>query len=251
MFSQNANMEILKNDETLEDLQAGNLRLIQKKDGFRFGADAVLLADFAKGTPAKEALDMCTGSAIIPILLSHKTRTPKLFGIEIQEEVFLMAKRSVELNSLPERIFLECGDLKDAAKIYGKRRFDLITCNPPYMPAGCGVQNELDTKIIARHEVMCTLEDVIKSAADMLCQKGHLMLVHKPTRLADIVCLMREYDIEPKRIRFVHKKADAEPSLVLVDGAYKGGRELRILPPLYLYDENGDETMELKRIYGR
>lgn len=251
MFSQNADMEVLKNDETLEDLQAGGLMLIQKKDGFRFGIDAVLLADFAKALPAKEALDMCTGSGIIPVLLSYKTKIPRLFGIEIQEEIFLMAQRSVELNCLSDRILLECGDLKNAAEIFGKRRFDLITCNPPYMPAGCGVKNQLDTKIIARHEVMCTLEDVIKSASDLLCHKGHLVLVHKPTRLADIICLMREYNIEPKRIRFVHKKTGAEPSLVLADGAYKGGRELRILPPLYLYDENGDETNELKRIYGR
>lgn len=251
MFSQNADMEILRNDETLEDLQAGGLMLIQKKDGFRFGIDAVLLADFAKDISAKEALDMCTGSGIIPVLLSHKTKIQKLFGIEIQKEVFLMAQRTVALNNLSGRIYLELGDLKAAPEIFGKRRFDLITCNPPYMPAGCGIQNQLDTKIIARHEVLCTLEDVIKSASDLLCHKGHLVLVHKPTRLADIICLMRDNDIEPKRIRLVHKKSGAEPSLVLVDGAYKGGRELRILPPLFLYDEKDNETNELKRIYGR
>ena len=244
-------MDILKENESLEDLQAGNLKLIQKKDGFRFGVDAVLLADFAKDVRAREMLDLCTGSGIIPILLSHTTKTGKFFGIELQREIFDTACRSVALNGLEERIFLECGDLKNSAAIYGKRRFDLITCNPPYMPAGCGIQNEADTKIIARHEIACTLEDVIAVSAQLLTQQGHLMLVHKPTRLADIVCLMRKYDIEPKRIRFVHKKTDAEPSLVLVDGAYKGGRELRIMPPLYLYDENGDETIELKRIYGR
>lgn len=251
MFLQNADMDILKTNETLEDLQAGSLLLIQKKDGFRFGIDAVLLADFAKDTPAKEALDMCTGSGIIPILLSHKTKIPKLFGLEIQDEVFEMANRSVSLNKLSERLHLDLGDVKTASEIYGKRRFDLITCNPPYMPAGCGVKNELDTKIIARHEVLCTLEDVIQSASLLLTQTGHLMLVHKPARLADILCLMRKYDIEPKRIRFIHKKTDSEPSLILVDGAYKGGRELRILPPLYLYDESGEETTELKRIYER
>ena len=251
MSLQNADMDILKPDETLEDLQAGGLSLIQKKDGFRFGIDAVLLADFAKDTPAKEALDMCTGSGIIPILLSHKTKIPKLFGLEIQEDVFEMANRSVTLNRLSERLQLDLGDIKAAYEIYGKRRFDLITCNPPYMPTGCGVKNELDTKIIARHEVLCTLENVIRSASQLLTQKGHLMLVHKPTRLADIICLMREYDIEPKRIRFIHKKPDSEPSLVLADGAYKGGRELRILPPLYLYDDSGEETTELKRIYER
>ena len=111
--------------------------------------------------------------------------------------------------------------------------------------------NEITSKTIARHEIMCTLEDVISAGSQLLKQQGHLMMVHKPTRLADIICLMRKYDIEPKRIRFIHKEAGAEPSLVLVDGAYKGGRELRIMPPLYLYNEKGEETEELKRIYGR
>lgn len=244
-------VDLIKDDETLEDLQLSGLRIIQKKNGFRFGVDAVFLSDFAKDIRASEMLDMCTGSGVIPVLLSAKTNIPKIYGIEIQEEILKTAKRSVELNGLEERIFLECGDIKNGHRIYGKRRFDLITCNPPYMPKGTAVKNESETKIIARHEVMCTLEDVIRSAGLMLKQQGHLVLVHKPSRLADILCLMRNFDIEPKRIRFIHKTADKEPSLVLVDGAYKGGRELRIMPPLYLYDENGEETLELKRIYGK
>lgn len=238
-------------NESLEDLQTGGLMLIQKKDGFRFGADAVLLSDFAKDIRAKNVLDMCTGSAVVPILLSQKSSAEKLFGIEIQDEIFEMANRSVKLNRLEDKIFLALGDIKNAAQVYGKRQFDLVTCNPPYMPAGCAVQNDISTKIIARHEVMCTLEDVISSAADVLKQQGHLVLVHKPARVADIICLMRKYDIEPKRIRLVHKRADSEPSLVLADGAYKGGRELRIMPPLFMYDENGAESAELRRIYGR
>lgn len=243
--------DLVKEDETLEDLQLSELFVIQKKDGFRFGIDAVLLSDFAKDIQAEEMLDMCTGSGVVPILLSAKTKISRIFGIELQEEVFDAAKRSVELNGLSDRVFLRQGDIKNAAEIYGKRSFGLITCNPPYMPAGTAVQNELTSKIIARHEVMCTLEDVIESAAMLVKQHGHLVLVHKPTRLADILCLMRKYEIEPKRIRFVHKTVGAEPSLVLVDGAYKGGRELRILPPLYLFDEKGEETTELKRIYGK
>ena len=248
MCSQKA--DILEN-ETLEDLQAGGLKLIQKKNGFRFGIDAVLLADFAKETKAREALDLCSGSGIIPVLLSHKSKIEHIFGLEIQEDVWEMSNRSVKMNKLEKRIFLENGDLKKAAEIYGKRRFDLVTVNPPYMPVNTAVKNELDTKIIARHEVMCTLEDVISASAQVLKQHARLLMVHKPTRLADIIYLMRKYDIEPKRIRFVHKKAGAEPSLLLIDGAYKGGCELRIMPPLYLYDEDGNETEELKRIYGK
>ncbi|MDD6734848.1 MAG: tRNA1(Val) (adenine(37)-N6)-methyltransferase [Clostridiales bacterium] len=237
--------------ETLEDLQVAGLKILQKTDGFRFGADAVLLADFAKDTPSEKTLDLCCGSGIIPILLSHKTKTSEICGIEIQEDVFETAQRSVMINGLSERVKLTCGDLKNATQIYGKRRFDVITCNPPYMPVGTGVTNPLDTKLIARHEVMCTLEDVIAVSAQLLKQKGHLMLVHKPGRLADIICLMRKYEIEPKRIRFVHKGLGSEPCLVLADGAYKGGRELRIAPTLYLYNSDGSETEELKRIYER
>jgi len=241
----------LFDDETLEDLQLGGLFLIQKKDGFRFGADAVLLADFAKGIASEKTLDLCTGSAVIPILLSAKTATQRLFGLEIQKSIFDTACRSVSLNGLEDRIFLTCGDLKNAAEIYGKRSFDLITCNPPYMPNGRGIQNPNSEKVIARHEILCDLEDVIRVSASLLKHKGHLALVHKPSRLADIIYLMRQNDIEPKRLRFVHKSPDSEPSLLLVDGSFKGGTELRIMPPLYLYNADGTETRELKEIYGR
>lgn len=242
-------MELIKKDETVEDLQLNGLKILQKADGFRFGIDAVLLADFAKSVHSEKTLDLCTGSGIIPTLLSAKTVTREFYALEIQPEVHEMAVRSCELNSLTGRIKFDCGDLKNATDIYGKRQFDVITCNPPYMPCGVGIKNDTDTKIIARHEVLCSLEDVIKSASMLLKQKGHLMLVHKPTRLIDIVCLMRNYEIEPKRIRFVHKNYSGEPSLILVDGAYKGGKELRIMPPLFLYNDDGTETDELKRIY--
>jgi len=245
------NADLVKDDETLEDLQLSGLSIIQKKDGFRFGIDAVLLSDFAKDIKAQKMLDMCTGSGIVPVLMSAKTNIPEIFGIEIQEEVFEMANRTLMQNGLCNRIHFDCGDIKNGTDIYGKRQFDLVTCNPPYMPAGTAVQNELTSKVIARHEVMCTLEDVIKTGAMLVKQQGHLVLVHKPTRLCDILCLMREHKIEPKRIRFIHKQVGCEPSLVLVDGAFMGGRELRIMPPLYLFDEKGEETLELKRIYGR
>lgn len=248
MFLQSA--DIMEN-ETIEDLQIGNLKIIQKRDGFRFGIDAVLLSDFAKDVRADDVLDLCTGGGIVPILLSHKSSAKNIYGIEIQQSYFEMAMRSVSLNGLSDRIFLENADLKNAAAIYGKRRFDLVTCNPPYMPQKSGVKNELDEKIIARHEIMCTLEDVISVSSQLLKQQGRLMLVHKPSRLVDIMCLMRKYDIEPKRIRFIHKKIGTEPSLVLADGAYKGGKELRVMPPVYLYNEDGSETDEVKRIYGK
>lgn len=238
-------------DETLEDLQLDGLYIIQKKTGFRFGIDAVLLSDFAKDIPSKKTLDLCTGNGIIPILLSAKSDTKEILGLEIQQSVFDTAVRSVELNSLQDRIFLTCGDVKNAAEIYGKRQFDLITCNPPYMPKGSGIQNPESEKVIARHEVLCTLEDIIRVSAQLLTHRGHLILVHKPSRLADIICLMRNNDIEPKRIRFIHKSLNSEPSLILVDGSFKGGKELRIMPPLYLYNDDNSETKELREVYGR
>lgn len=241
-------MEIF-DDETLEDLQLCGLRLIQKKSGFRFGIDAVLLADFAKDIVSEKTLDLCTGSAVIPILLSAKSKATEIFGLEIQQSVFDTAVRSVSLNKLENRIFLTLGDIKDANNIYGKRKFDLITCNPPYIQAGCGIQNPENEKVIARHEVLCTLEDVISVSSDLLKHKGHLALVHKPTRLADIICCMRANDLEPKRIRFIHKSQKSEPSLVLVDAVFKGGSELRVMPPLYLYNDDGSETTELREVY--
>lgn len=244
-------MSLIKTDETLEDLQLDGLKILQKADGFRFGVDAVLLADFAKGIRSAKTLDLCTGSGIIPTILSAKTTTEEFFALEIQQEIYNMAVRSAEINGLTDRVKFDLGDLKNADKIYGKRQFGLITCNPPYMPCGTAIVNESDTKIISRHEVMCNLEDVIMMSSVLLKQKGHLTLVHKPTRLTDIICLMRNYEIEPKRIRFVHKKTDSEPSLILVDGAYKGGKELRIMPPLYLYNADGSQTDELKRIYNK
>ena len=177
-------MEIF-DDETLEDLQLLGLRLIQKKSGFRFGIDAVLLADFAKDIASKKTLDLCTGSAVIPILLSAKTKTTEIFGLEIQQSVFDTAVRSVLLNNLEDRIFLTLGDLKNAVAIYGKRRFDLITCNPPYMQVGSGIQNPCDEKVIARHEVLCTLEDVISVSSSLLNHKGHLVIVHKHYSIPD------------------------------------------------------------------
>jgi len=241
-------MELLK-DETLEDLQCGGLKLIQKKSAFRFGLDSVLLSDFAKDIPSKKTLDLCCGSAVIPILMSHKTNTTSFFGIEVQKEIFETSKRSIKLNNLEEKIFLTCGDLKNAPQIYGKRQFDLITCNPPYMPLGSAIKNPSDTKVIARHEVLCNLEDIISVSSSLLKFKGQLAIVHKPTRLVDIIFLMRKYEIEPKRIRFVHKSLNKEPSLVLVSGAFKGGTELRIMPPLYLYNDDGSYTKELEEVY--
>lgn len=236
--------------EVIEELQIKNLLLIQNKDGFKFGTDAVLLSDFAAEVKSDRTLDLCTGSGVIPILMQAKTDTPEFHASEIQTEVAKMAMRSVELNGLGEKVHIHNMDLKDSVEYFGKRQFQLITCNPPYMKAGNGVLNQADTKILARHEISCTLEDIIRISALLLTHKGHLCMVHRPSRLTDLISLMRKYEIEPKRIRFVHNTVNHPPTLVLADGIYKGKNDTEVMSPLILYDEKGNQTEELKKIYG-
>jgi len=243
-------MNLLQN-EILDDLQISNLKIIQKKDGFKFGTDAVLLSDYAKTVPSSNTLDLCTGSGIVPILLSAKTSCEKFYGIEIQKDYADMAQRSVEMNGLDDRIKIINADLKNSIELFGKRSFDLITCNPPYIRSNSAVLNQADSKIIARHEVMCSLEDIISVASSLISLTGHFVMVHRPSRLCDIIFLMRKYSIEPKRMRFVQKTADDTPSLVLIDGLYKGKSELKIAPPLILQNKDGTETQEYKIIYSK
>lgn len=240
----------LKDNEIIDDLQNGFF-IIQKKDGFKFGVDAVLLADFAKDAPSKMTLDLCTGTGIVPILLAAKTKTPLIHGLEIQTDIAEMAVRSAEYNKLSDRVKIQCGDLKNASELYGKNIFDKITCNPPYMKGGAGIINDADTKTISRHEVMCTLDDVLKAASELLVPKGRFFMVHRPTRIADIMCAMRKYKIEPKKLRFVHPAPSKAPNMVLVEGMYWGGEDMKILPPLYVYNENGEYSEEIDKIYGR
>ena len=240
---------MLKSNESIDDLQISGLKIIQNTKGFRFGTDAVILADFSKNIRSGETLDLCTGSGIIPLLLYAKTNTPHFCGIEIQEEIADMAKRSVEMNNLNDKIDICCGDLKNSISIYGKRRFDLITCNPPYMKAGSAILNETDAKIISRHEVKCTLKDIIKVSSSMLTLTGHLTMVHKPSRLCDIIYLMRSCGIEPKRLRFIHNHPWDAPMLVLIDGLYGGKSDVKILPPLILRNDDGSDTEEYEKIH--
>lgn len=241
----------LSENEVLDDLQINNLFLIQRKDLFKFGTDAVLLSDWASGIVSEETLDLCTGSAVVPILMSAKTETPHFCAVEIQQSAAECAKKSVLYNNLENRIEIFCADLLNSVSIFGKRRFDLITCNPPYMKANSAILNSADSKTIARHEITCSLEDIIRVSADLLTTTGHLCMVHRPSRLADLIYLMRKYNIEPKRLRIVHSKSDSEPVLVLIEGRYGGKSELKVLPPLILYNDDGSETEELRKIYNR
>lgn len=243
--------DILLENEELDDLQINNLYIIQKKTGFKFGTDAVLLSDFAKDVKADNILDLCTGSGIVPLLLSAKTNAKRIVGLEIQKTISDMAKRSVIYNGLSDRVEILEGDLKNSREIFTPHSFDTVTINPPYMKLDSNIKNITDEKTIARHEVLCSLKDCIRASADMLKFHGNFFMIHRPNRLLDIIEEMRDQKIEPKTLRFVHSKADTEPSMVLVHGVYQGGSNLKILPPLILFDDNGNETEEIRKIYGK
>ncbi len=241
---------MIKADEILDDLQNGFF-IIQKKNGFKFGIDAVLLSDFAKDARSLNTLDLCTGTGIVPMLLYAKTNTRNICGLEIQHDIAEMAQRSAEYNKITDRVHIKEGNLKDAAEIYGRSLFDKITCNPPYMKCGGAIMNDTDTKSVSRHEVMCTLDDVIRVSSQLLVSKGRFFMVHRPSRLADIICSMRKYRIEPKRLRFVYPSYGKAPNMLLVEGMRDGGSELKLLPPLYVYNEDGTYSDEIDIIYGR
>ncbi|MGL5243697.1 MAG: tRNA1(Val) (adenine(37)-N6)-methyltransferase [Sarcina sp.] len=245
------NKDLVRDDETLDDLQLKGLHIVQKKEGFRFGVDAVLLANFANVKRKHTLIDLCTGTGIIPFISYGKKMPQYIMGLEIQEEFVEMANRSIKINNLEGKIDFVCGDLKDKDLLKSLPKFDVVTVNPPYKLNNSGILNELDKKTIARHEVMCTLEDVIISARILLKDNGRLYIVHRPERLADIFCLMRKHKIEPKRVRMVHPNTKKAANIVLVEGQRDGGAYLKWETPLYVYNDNGEYSEEINNIYGR
>lgn len=240
----------LKENEKIEDLQCKGLKIIQNKKWFCFGMDAVLLTNFCDVKNNGRVVDLGTGTGIIPILLSGKRSFSKAYGIEIQDEVAEMARRSVELNNLQEKIEILNMDLKNAAGHLEKYSFDVVISNPPYKLNNSGIVNPNDQKAISRHEIKCTLEDVIQTACLLLKQYGSFFMVHRPDRLVDILCLLRKYRLEPKQIRFVHPHAGDKPNMVLIRSSKHGNPELKFDKPLYIYGEDGKYTEDVYKIYG-
>lgn len=238
-------------NERIDDLQLNGLRLIQNTESFCFGVDAVLLADFADIKENARVVDLGTGTGIIPILLAGKTSAKEIIGIEIQKEMAAMAKRSVSLNYLEERIIIHEADIKECISLLGKGKYDVVVSNPPYMNSGGGIVNSKDTKAISRHEILCTLEDVIGAAAGLLKPAGQFAMVHRPERIVDILCLMRQYKLEPKFLRFVHPYPDKKANLILVKGVKNARTQLKMLPPLYVFNKDGKYSEEIDKIYGR
>lgn len=245
------NEVIINENETIDDLQLKGLKLIQKKDAFRFGVDAVLLSEFANIKKNFRVIDLCTGTGIVPFLILGKYEPKEIVGIEVQEEIAEMANRSTVLNNVEDKIKFINRDLKDIEFLKQLGRFDALTVNPPYKLNNSGIVNPSDKLAIARHEVLCTLEDVIATSRILLKDNGRMYMVHRPERLADILTLMRKYKIEPKRIRMVHPNTKKSPNIVLIEGQRDGGKFLKWDPPLYVYNDNGEYSDEINKIYGR
>lgn len=240
----------LKENERIDDLQRNGLKIIQNTGKFCFGMDAVLLTGFAHVKEGETVLDLGTGTGIIPILLSAKTKASHLTALEIQPESADMAKRSVKLNDLTEKIDVIEGDIREASGIFPKASFDVVTCNPPYMIGKHGLVNEFDAKTIARHEVLCTLEDVIRESALLVKPGGRLYLVHRPFRLPEIIELSIRYKMEPKRMQLVYPYADAEPNMVLLEMVRGGKPRMTVEKPLIVYQKPGVYTDEIYSVYG-
>lgn len=242
----------LHEDERLDYLLAENLRIIQSPKVFAFSLDAVLLARFAYLPIQKgNIIDLCSGNGVVPLLLSNKTKAA-ITGVEIQERLYNMAVRSVACNGLEDKIRMIHGDLKEAPEMLGFAKYDVVTCNPPYfLSPSPDVINENEHLAIARHEILCTLEDVVRVSSQLLRQGGKAAFVHRPERLMDILTLMRQYRLEPKRLRFVYPKAGKEANTILVEGTKNGNAGLKVLPPLFVYNEQNEYTPEVREIlYG-
>ena len=235
----------LKSDERLDDLQINGYEIIQHPGKFCFGMDAVLLANFACVKQKECALDLGTGTGIIPILLTAKTEGMHFTGLEIQEESADMARRSVVHNHLEEKVDIVTGDNKEAAELFGPASFDVITTNPPYMIGHHGIENPSDAKAIARHEVLCDLNDILRESARILKPRGRFYMVHRPFRLAEILSKMIQVRIEPKRMRMVHPFVHKEPNMVLIEGMRGANSRMRVEPPLIVYKEQGVYSEEL------
>ena len=248
--TKNETTTLLKNKERLDDLNVKGYQIIQDPERFCFGMDAVLLSGFAHIKKGENVLDLGTGTGIIPILLEAKTKGGHFTGLEIQPESADMAARSVQYNHLEEKISIVTGDIKDASNLFGASSFDVITTNPPYMIGEHGLKNDNDAKTIARHEVLCTLDDTLVQSARILKPGGRFYMVHRPFRLAEIFSKMVAYGIEPKRMQLVYPHVNKEPNMVLIEG-YRGGKSrITVEKPLIVYNENGSYTDDILAIYG-
>lgn len=239
----------LQEGERLDDLQRDGLKIIQNPAWFCFGMDAVLLSAFAHVKKSQTCLDLGCGNGVIPILLAGRTKGASFTGLELQPDVAEMAQRSVQYNQLEEKVHIVQGDIKEATSIFEAASFDVVTSNPPYLTQSHGLVSETGHKAVARHELYCTLEDVVSNAAKLLKPGGHFFLVHRPFRLAEIITCMVSHKLEPKRMRLVYPYVDKEPNMVLVEGVRGGNSRIKMEKPLIVYESEQIYTEEVRRLY--
>lgn len=245
-------MENILENERIDDLEYKGLKIIQNKDGFCFGIDSILLSDFASEIKRNsKVIDLGTGTGIIGIMLCAKTELSKIIGIEIQKEVYNMAKRSIKLNNLQDKFELINDNIKNLENKIEMGTFDAVVTNPPYKKVGTGITNENEKKLVSRHEITANLEDFIKITAKLLKDKGNLYMVHRPDRLVDIIELLRKYKLEPKKIRFVQPSIGKEANMLLIKATKNAKPFLKMEKPLYVYKENGEYTNEILKIYNK
>lgn len=245
-------MVTLKDGERLDDLEIQNLKIIQNDKWFRFGIDSVILSDFAKNIKKDaKVLDLGTGTGIISVLLCAKTNLKKIVGVEVQKDVYDMVERTIQLNNLQNKFQVINENIKNLNKILKKNTFDVVVTNPPYKKSGTGITNIQKQKLISRHEIMAELEDFIKISFDLLKDKGELYMVHRPERLVDILSLMRHYKVEPKKLKFVFSNKNQKPKLVLIKAVKNAKDFLDVESNLYIYNEDGEYTEELLKIYNK
>ena len=235
--------------ERIDDLGINGYQIIQKEQGFCFGMDAVLLSDFAQVKNGGRVLDLGTGTGILPILMEAKSKASHLTGLEIQPEMAEMAARSVKYNNLEDRVSIRQGDIKEAVSIFGAASFHVVTCNPPYMIGQHGLTNPHMPKAIARHEILCTLEDVVSQASKLLGDRGRFYMVHRPFRLTEIMQVLTKYKLEPKRMQLVYPYIDREPNMVLIEALKGGNSRITVERPLIVYEKPGVYTQEILEMY--
>ena len=240
----------LKDGERVDDLERCGFKIIQNTEKFCFGMDAVLLSGYSSIRRQDKVLDLCTGNGIIPILLAAKTGAERIVGIEIQRDIADLAKRSVEANDLRDRVNILCADIKDAEEYYQAGAFDVVTCNPPYMIDNHGIKNPDSPKAIARHEILCTFDDVARVASRLLKPGGRMFLIHRPFRLTEIFETLTKYSLEPKRMKLVYPYVNREPNMVLIEAGLGGRRRLTVERPLIVYESPNCYTKEIYDIYG-
>ena len=240
---------LINKHERIDDLHRKGYKIIQNSKSFCFGIDAVILSNFVNLKKNQTLIDLGTGTGIIPILVEARTNGKYFIGIDIQKEIVEMAKRSINLNKLSHKILIEECDIKNAYNNYKNQHFDVVTSNPPYMKNNIGFKNKFTPKAIARHEILCNIDDVISNASKLLKTGGKFYMVHRPNRLSDIIITLTKYNLEPKKIRFVHSYKTDEPFIILIESIKDAKSSVKILPPLIVYNNNGKFTEELYKIY--